>query len=148
MTITRFFSLAAFSLLALGARCQEDPVITRIEFTSLTRGYNEVVSFSPDSLNQVTDRRESQQKIFRRALKEDEWKELVRSTGGISLSDVDQLLSPTSKRAFDGARHSTITIHTRDGKTYTHAFDDEHPHEKLQPLMDTIKKMSSVGHDG
>ena len=147
MTITKLLSVAVLSLTGLTARCQGDPAIIQIEFTSLTRGYNEVINFSPDSLVQVTDKREHQQKIFKRALKPDEWNDLISSTAGVSLKDISQLLSPTAKRAFDGAKHSTITIHTKDGATYTHAFDNEHPHEKLQPLMDMIKTMSSPGND-
>jgi hypothetical protein len=54
------------------------------------------------------------------------------------------LPSPTSKRAFDGARHSTITIETTLGKSYTHSFDDKNPHPGLMELMEAIVQIAGL----
>jgi hypothetical protein len=51
------------------------------------------------------------------------------------------LPSPTNKRAFDGAKHSSIIITLANRETYQHTFDDENPNEKLVPLMKCISNL-------
>jgi hypothetical protein len=79
--------------------------------------------------------------IIKRKLAAAEWEELIKGIARISLAEIPELQSPTSRRSFDGARHSTIEIYTREGKSYTHSFDDENPNEKLEPLMEIISRM-------
>lgn len=137
------------SCVSLAGRCQQkaggsapddDMIITKIEFTTLTRGYQKQVFFSADSLIKIIDGRQNEHKVVKRKMDSEKWQELVKAASAVSLVEIPQLQSPTFRRSFDGARHSSIVITTRDGKTYTHGFDDEHPHKKLQPLMDLIKK--------
>ena len=136
------------SCLSLAGRCQQkaagstqdDMIVTKIEFTTLTRGYQKQVFFSADSLIKIIDGRQNDHKVVKRKLDAGKWEALVKCVSDVSLSEIPQLQSPTFRRSFDGARHSSIVITTRDGKTYTHGFDDESPHKKLQPLMDLIKK--------
>jgi hypothetical protein len=141
------------SFLSWGGTCQqkrsaqlpnEKPVITKIEFTTLTRGHQKQVYFSPDSLIKITDGRQNDHQVVKRSLAEGQWQDLVNSLKHISLEEIPGLPSPTSRRAFDGAMHSSIVIWAKDEKSYIHAFDDEHPHEKLQPLMDLIKKTAGI----
>jgi hypothetical protein len=129
------------SCLTVAARCQDTTAVTKIEFTSLTRGYHKQIRISTDSLISVTNGRENDHKIVKRKLAAGEWKELLEHIARITLAEIPELSSPTSRRTFDGARHSTIQIVTREGKSYTHSFDDENPNEKLQPLMEIITKM-------
>lgn len=134
------FKVIVFGCIAMAARCQDDPVI-KVEFTSLTRGYQKQIFISRDSVVETINGLEAGNKSITRKLAGGEWKSLAEAIGDISLEEIPDLPSPTSRRAFDGARHSTIVISTRAGKSYTHAFDDEDPHEKLQPLMTTISKI-------
>jgi hypothetical protein len=48
-------------------------------------------------------------------------------------------------RASDAAAHGSLIITTSDSKSYTHAFDDENPHQKFQPLMKQIKNLVGKG---
>jgi hypothetical protein len=132
------FGIIAFAGITLAARCQDDPVV-RVDFTSLTRGYQKEVAISKDSVVEIISGL-AEYRVTKSRQTDDEWKELVATLRGISLDEIPSLTSPTSKRAYDGARHSTIMISTRGGKSYTHGFDDEDPHEKLQPLMKAITK--------
>jgi hypothetical protein len=146
--------ITAFSCLIIAANCQNrkmssqqrgNSMITKIEFTSLTRGYQKHIFIAPDSLKETVEGRQENNKVVKRKLPAGDWDALTKSISNLTLSGIPELPSPTSRRAFDGALHSTITISTKDGKTYSHTFDDENPHEKLQPLMKAIKKVGEEG---
>jgi hypothetical protein len=149
MRTKRTLYITLFSSLIIAANCQhraimqqqKETIITKVEFTSLTRGYQKQVFLTADSLVEIIDGRQDDNKVVKRKLPVGEWEVLLKSVRNIPLTEIQQLPSPTSRRAFDGAKHSTITLATRDGKSYSHTFDDENPHEKLQPLMDAIKKV-------
>jgi hypothetical protein len=140
MAIKNILFVMLFALATLGARCQDEHVITKIQFSSLTRGYQKEVFISADSLTTLINDR-GQEKISKRKLAAGEWEELVTTISKIDPTGITELPSPTSRRAFDGARHSTITIIAREAGPWTHSFDDELPHEKLQPLMDVLRKV-------
>jgi hypothetical protein len=133
-------------LCGLGARCQNNGVITKVEFTSLTRGYQKEVFIAADSLTKIVNNR-GEIKVIKRKLADGEWEEILKAAGDIQLSEMNDLPSPSSKRAFDGARHSTITLYTNQGGRWTHSFDDEVPHEKLQQLMEAIKEIAGTEAD-
>lgn len=134
------FWIVGIACIALAAKCQDDPVV-KVDFTSLTRGYQREVSISKDSVLETISG-PAEYRVIKNRLTADEWKEFVGALRGISLEEIPTLASPTSKRSYDGARHSTIVISTRDGKSYTHGFDDEDPHQKLQSLMKAITKVA------
>jgi hypothetical protein len=136
----RIFQIMAFGCIALAARCQDDPII-KIEFISLARGYLKQVSISRDSLVEVINSGEAGNQVIKKKLTADEWKKFATVLSDVSLDEIPELKSPTSRRAFDGAKHSSIVISTRAGKSYTHSFDDEDPHKKLQPLMEAINEV-------
>jgi hypothetical protein len=123
------------------SQCQSASTIQKIEFTTLSRGYQKQIFISPDSVITVIDGRVESNKVVKRKLGSEEWESLIVPLKNISLHEVAGLKSPSNRRAFDGARHSTITIESSDGNSWNHSFDDESPHEKLKPLMDAIKKI-------
>src|SRR5688572_2205450 len=106
MKITLILFIASFTMAGMAARCQDGEVVTRITFTSLTRGYQHEVFFTADSLTAIENNR-GEEKIKERKLQPFEWQNLVTATAGLNLEDISELPSPSSKRAFDGARHST-----------------------------------------
>ena len=141
------------SSLSFAAKCQEkqaiqsqneNAVVVKVEFITLTRGYQKQVFISPDSLVIITDGRQNDHQVVKRELAEGQWQDLVSRLDNITLEEIPQLPSPTSRRAFDGARHSSIVIHTKGEESYIHAFDDESPHEELLPLMELIKRMAEL----
>ncbi len=132
--------LGAILVAGYAVNAQNQNHIMRIEFSSLTRGYHELVIITSDSLK-FSRTQASQPKVAKaHALKKNDWNDLVKALEKVTLSEIPELKSPTMKRSFDGARHSTITIATDSKQTYIHSFDDENPHEKLKSLMSVIVK--------
>lgn len=114
--------------------------ITKIEFTSLARGYDEKMIITQDSILVFKPNIEDRYRVdkFSRITKEQDWKHLLNSLRKIGLSEFENLKSPTNKRAFDGARHSNIIITTSNQEIHQHTFDNEDPHEKLAQVMRCI----------
>ena len=134
--------LLILSLTSNTIPAQKTGDILRIEFNSLTRGYQQLVVITADSIKISTHARGTEEN---KSIKNKDWIHIIKPLKNVSLSDIAELKSPTMKRAYDGARHSTITITTKS-ETYSHSFDDEDPHDKLKPLLkiilDTKKKVS------
>jgi hypothetical protein len=119
--------------------------VAKIEFTSYTRGYQKEIFISPDSLIEIVEGRpQAENRIIKRKLAVDEWAALMKTLENVKLPEITDLQSPSTRRAFDGAKHSTIKIITSNGKAFEHTFDDENPHEKLLGLMQMIKKVESI----
>jgi hypothetical protein len=114
--------------------------VERISFTSSTRGYEKQVFISKDSVVILLDGRAGN-KTIKRKLSDSEWDDLQKCVRQLNLSEIPTLQSPTSRRAFDGARHSTLTLRI-NGKEYSHTFDDEDPNAKLADLMKVITKIA------
>jgi hypothetical protein len=131
---------ASLIVSCLGVRCQSVSSINQIEFTTLTRGYQKHVVLSVDSLIVAMEGRQGNETLKKKLSKGD-WNALMGSLKNTKLSEIPELKSPSMKRAFDGAKHSTLTIITSDQKMLTHSFDDEDPHLKLLPLMSAVKKI-------
>lgn len=137
------------SCLSLQTQCQtkpagtssREPVITKVEFTTLTRGQKKEVFISADSVVEVSESLANNHAVTRKKIEDRQWEALLATVKGAKLEEIPNLPSPTNRRAFDGARHSSIKIITSDGRDFTHAFDDENPHQMLQPMMDEIIKL-------
>lgn len=119
---------------------QNQEHIMRIEFSSLTRGYQEHITFTSDSMKYSRVQAGHPKVAKARALKKSEWEDLLKVVQKIDLKEMSELKSPTMKRSFDGAKHSTISVITDSNQTFSHLFDDENPHEKLKGLMSAIVK--------
>jgi hypothetical protein len=141
------YSLLFFSMLlqSCAVRSQTTHEIVTIQFTSIARGgYSKEVIITRDSLQQyITERRGEDRKAINTAIDKKDWALLVASTNTLAIQEVPELVSPTQKRAFDGARHSSLTITMSNRSVYSHSFDDELPHEKLQPLMNEVLRLIS-----
>ncbi len=135
------FSLQVQCQTKPAAQHAEQPVITIIEFTTLTRGQQKQVFISADSVTEITDGRENESAIKKQKLEDGKWEELLSTIRGVKLEEIPKLPSPTNRRAFDGARHSTLKITTSDGRDFVHTFDDENPHKALHALMDKILEL-------
>lgn len=119
----------------------QDQDIIKIEFTSLSRGYYEKVEFTKDSLiSKKSQNRGTAEQIYQKEVTQKQWASLVSELRTIELSTLPSLKSPTMKRAYDGARHSSLTIYTSEN-SYQHVFDDENPDKSLKGLMNNIIKL-------
>jgi hypothetical protein len=116
--------------------------VMRVEFNSGTRTYREQIILTPDSVMTIKEdfRIDLKPQIQSRVMTKKEWNTLVQSLKNVRLGEIENLQSPSMKRAYDGAAHGSIVITTRDGKSYAHGFDDEEPHEKFRPLLSQIRK--------
>ena len=120
--------------------------ITEIELSKVSRGYEEHIRITTDSLHVFVESKmgEKPVKDFSRKVSEQEWTKLVEAIGTRPARELRDLPSPTMKRAHDAAMHSTITIHMADRTTVTHGYDDEHPHAAFVSLLKEIRALSSV----
>ena len=124
------------TLAGISVQCQTSN-IKKIEYTTLTRGYQKHVVISADSVtSSVEGRGEDQQ--HKRVLTKEEWNTVIGALKNVKLSEIPSLPSPTMKRAYDGALHSTLTLTTKDQIELTHSFDDENPHPQVVPLMKAV----------
>lgn len=133
-----FIYIFLFCFMWTAVRCQSAQQVRRIEYTTLTRGFHKQVIITPDSVISITEGRGTQHDKTGRKLNSGEWEQLKQRLHGVKLTDMPTLESPTSKRAYDGARHSTINITDNQGQAWQHSFDDEDPHAKLKPLLEAL----------
>ena len=128
----------------MAARCQPGKHVNQIELSKMSRGYEEHIQFTADSLHVWIENNRGEQGVDRtRKLTVQEWTSLIDLTNEIKLTDLSALPSPTMKRATDAAMHSTITIHLADGRAYSHGYDDEDPHDIVKPLLKKIREISN-----
>ena len=117
--------------------------IEKIEFKTLVRGAHEDVLITKDCVSIVkqghSDAIESHAKF---KIKKEDWQALLNSFNNIPLHEIPSYSSPTNKRAYDGAWHSSIVISTTGKKSFGHTFDNEEPHEKLKPLIIVIRDIA------
>jgi hypothetical protein len=140
---TRILSLIlAGMVLCLASRCQPSTDISRIRFTSVTRGYHKEVNITKDSVHTLVQGRGGNE-TYSRHLSAGEWNKLTGTLKNVKLEEISKLKSPTEKRAFDGARISSLEVQTGEGQTLIHSFDDEQPHATLKPLMDAVLEVES-----
>ncbi|MEP2023743.1 MAG: hypothetical protein ABJH98_08180 [Reichenbachiella sp.] len=137
----KIYLLSLMILLSFSAQAQSTDVES-IEFKSLSRVYFEHVTITADSLIfRLKENHKNEEVINKRAISKKEWKSILKDINSLSLESIPNLESPTMKRSFDGARHSSLKIITTD-TSYEHLFDDENPHKMLIPLLECIKRMT------
>lgn len=120
--------------------------VREVELSKVSRGYEEHIRITPDSLYVFTENKMGEKAVtdFSRKVSEKEWTRLVEIVRIRPVKELHDLPSPTMKRAHDAAMHSTITIHLADGTSVTHGYDDENPHSAFVPLLKEIRTLSSV----
>jgi hypothetical protein len=135
--------LIGFSVMAAA---QRKPAIKSVEFSKMSRGYEERVTITADSIHTWLDNHRAQKNpsSTKSAIDSKQWASLVENIQALNLREFSSLPSPTMKRATDAAMHGTITITTEDGSNYSHGFDDENPHINVMPLLKKIKEVSGV----
>ena len=139
------YGLTAFLFICTMAmvQCQSSQKVGRVEYSSLTRGFQKHIVITADSV--ITTISGRQQQASRRLVTPEEWATVQKSLHGVSLSEIPTLKSPSQAREYDGARHSTLTLFTSDGKTVAHTFDDEKANAKLMPLMSAVRAIEQTG---
>jgi hypothetical protein len=120
--------------------------VTKIKLSKISRGYEEHITITADSLHVWIEnsRGEQGRTDYSRKVSAEVWTSLVNIVKQLKLKDLPALPSPTMKRAHDGAMHSAITVETRGGKEYTHGYDDENPHQAVVPLLKRVREVSGV----
>lgn len=140
-----YLAIIYLILLGCASRGQNNTAISRVEYSSLSRsGYHEQIMITSDSVRvkRKMDRTETDEKTYTRRLHAQEWVLLLQSIGNVSMAEISEIKSPTMKRSFDGARHSSIIITGNNGISTQHAFDDESPHQQLALLMKYIRTIA------
>ena len=134
--------LLIVSLVWWSASAQTLDEITSIEFLTATRGYQKQVTMTSKTLTIKTEDHRQKGKVpVVREMKKSDWDNLLHSLKDVPLAEIPLLKSPSMQRASDGARSSSISITTKEGAIWSHEFDNERPHEKLQPLIRVITSL-------
>lgn len=136
--VLKIYLTAIIAVLLMGARCNGQADVTRIEFTSMTRGYQKQVFVDKDSVTVIVDGRQAENKVVKKAMAGNTWDAIQKELGNIDLNNVSQYKSPGNRRAFDGAKHSTLKFITKEGKEAAHTFDDLQPHRDLKRILDLV----------
>jgi hypothetical protein len=136
------YTSLVFVFLLNCAYSQTSSYITRIEFNSGSRTFRQQIIITSDSIVSVKEDFRINLKPVVKSGKATpaEWKNILQCLKDVALEEIPSLKSPSDKRTYDGASHGSIIITTRDRRSFTHDFDDENPHAKLQPLMKQILK--------
>jgi hypothetical protein len=131
-----------FLLISVIAGCQS---VSAVKYTSSTRGYNKEIEVSSKkiSLTEQNSTDPSQEKNTTREIHKDEWEKIIQSLESVTLREIPLLKAPSNKRAYDGAKSSTLAITDKKGKVWYHAFDDDMPNETLVPLMKIISELTA-----
>lgn len=129
-----------YAVILVAAQCKGQSEVAKIEFTSLTRGYQKQVFIDKDSLTILVDGRQEDNKVVKRKITPDVWQSLVDELKNVKVREMDAYKSPSNRRAFDGAKHSTIKVTSSDGVEASHTFDDLDPHADLKQLLKLILK--------
>lgn len=145
MKIIMFF----LSVILMAFSCENvqlEDEITMIEFSSGgMSGYNERIQITSEKISITIEQRRSQEDAitYEEAITKDDWSQLINNIENINFSEIENLESPTMKRAYDGAMHSEIIVTTSKEKYLSPSFDDDNPHEKLKPLMNAIRALAN-----
>ncbi len=129
-----------YAVILMAAQCNGQAEVTKIEFTSLTRGYQKQIFIDKDSLIMLVDGRQEDNKMVKRKISPDVWEGLTSELKNIDVRKMGAYKSPGNRRAFDGAKHSTIKVTLSDGAEASHTFDDLEPHKDLKQLLKLILK--------
>jgi hypothetical protein len=127
---------------------QQTKTIKQIDFTKSTRGYEERIRVTPDSVVVRIENFRADEKVQQsgRKLTAKEWRALLKTLKNVPLETIPNLPSPGTQRASDAALQGTLQVATPQ-QTYPHSFDNEDPNAKLAPLLKAVKTLaSSVKH--
>jgi hypothetical protein len=115
--------------------------LLEVQFSSITRGESEYLTLTADSVKYFVQNRIKNSQLERsRLINSKEWKSLESIVKSIDLTKMRSIVSPSQKRQYDGARHSSIVVISNLG-SYNHLFDDEEPHESLIDLMKCLQNI-------
>lgn len=140
--------LIFLSMILMAFSCENvqlENEITMIEFSSGgMSGYNERIQITSEKVLVTIEQMRSHEDAvtYQQAITREEWSQLINNIENIDFSEIENLESPTMKRAYDGAMHSEITVTTISKKYVSPSFDDDNPHEKLQPLTNSIRALA------
>lgn len=129
-----------YSLLAIATMTQDQTSnFKSVTFESMTRGGNRFVEVRADSIVVIKNR-------LKKTFKTDkaDWQKVVKTVQALTLNEIETYPAPTSKRAYDGAWHSTLRVMDANDKQYSsNSFDDEIAPKELLTLMKCMKEIET-----
>ncbi|HCM75672.1 MAG TPA: hypothetical protein DIS90_04785 [Cytophagales bacterium] len=115
----------------------------QILFTSQTRGYRETVSIEKDSI-----RIDLNGNLQSYKLAPSDWNKILKALEKVEYNKMPDYPAPTQARAYDAARHSTITLRVDDQPFSSATFDDTKAPRELSKVMvciEALKKKYDTG---
>lgn len=117
--------------------------VKKVVFHTGSRGYQKEIALTKDSaliiINSSFAERPS--KNIKSKISAAEWDNVTASLHGVNIKGLNELPSPTMKRAVDAADHSSIAVTT--DTEYMHSFDNTDPNEQLKKLMSLILEIEN-----
>jgi len=111
-------------------------------YETITRGSRAHYTLNKDEIkvvkNMGTETKGSQEMTAK------EWTSLMEKVKEVDVPNINKLVPPSDKRAFDGAPHAILSI-TVGEKTYkSNSFDHGNPPSALKPLVKAILRLGET----
>jgi len=136
-------SFLAFIILLFSANdCSnhENQNINSISYETFTRGSSTVYKIS-NSILKITSTGVNKAESSKQLCSE-EWTMLVQKLEEVEVSKINQLKTPTDKRASDAALHAILSIRKNDTIYKTNSFDHGNPPKEVKPLVEAILRLA------
>jgi hypothetical protein len=109
---------------------------TAVTYQASSRSYFNYILVSENEVQVSSDR--ALMEIGSYTIKENDWLELNRLLKAIDLETFQKLKAPTDERLLDGAAHTTLSLIKGDVVYITPSFDEGHPPEKIDELVNKV----------
>ena len=141
------FLLALVTVLIISEECtqtssesHQNGEKVKISYQAISRGFFKQLTFEDAKMTYSEDRDLKTIDTFK--ISKNEWKQILDLTSKLNLEELENLVSPTDKRLYDGAAHTTITIDL-EGKSFnSSSFDEGHPPSKIEALVNKMLTIS------
>lgn len=129
-------NILLLSVLIVMLSCGTQKIVS-FEYSVVTRGYKKSVFVTRNSTI-ISEKNSQQTSVTTTKTKSNYWKALQRGALDIELDKISTLESPTHKRDMDAAMFAKLIIKTKDSTYTSSSFDNGHPPEMLQTVVDSL----------
>lgn len=140
------FLFTLFSIFLVAKDCNQNKLSNqdskdlKLTYHAISRGFFKTIGFEDSKLIYSEDPNLKSIDTF--DISKKEWLEITETLNKINLNVLETLKSPTEKRLYDGAAHTTITV-VSTRKTYTSSsFDEGHPPAEIEELINKMLTIS------
>ncbi len=140
-------AIVLFAVLIISEECNQskseqtnDNSDVSVSYQAISRGFFKQLTFKNAHLLYSEDPNEKIVDTFKLATKE--WNEILALSSKINLENIENLKAPTSKRLYDGAAHTNISIFNKSKRYVSPTFDEGYPPEEIKALVNKMLTIS------